>query len=419
MRILFINYMNSSLPTMIRTLELAKATSLHGHNVTLSFMHPSFNPPPFFYDVLEAYKSGDLSIKYKPLSGHVPQRQMAGKVTECRPRMRGLIRQIIGSLRYIPAEVRLFKEVRPDVIVARPDHVISFVFTSALFRIPLVLETDGPIEEMDYYWGISSKWLRYIDLMRARSARAILYISKVCGQLWLEKRIPAERLFLCPNGADPDFFKPIPAGEREELRRKYGLEGTTVIGFSGNQRQWHGVNLLLKSVLPLLQQNPGIKVFVIGTIEDKQSLGLDDIPADVVDRQIVFTGPVNYLDMPKMIDLVDLVVMPYPYLELFHFSPMKMFEALSLGKTIVAPRMGQIADLLSNLDSAYLYDPEVDGAMLDAVTRGLEAIRADNKGCDNRKLLIQGHSWFQRGAAVSSACRYALESRTVFKGIES
>ena len=397
---------------MIRTLELAKATSHQGHQVTLSFMHPAFNPPAFFYDVIKAFKSERLLIRYKSYAeSRKPKDGPPGKITESKPRLIGLIRQIISSLRYIPEEIKLLKEIRPDVIIARPDHVVSFIFTAKYLRIPLILETDGPIEELDFFWGISSRWLRYIDLIRGRSADAILYISNVCGQLWLNKGIPEERLFLCPNGADPEVFRPLSLTEREKIRHQFGLRGSTVIGFSGNQRRWHGIDRLLKSVIPLLRQNPLIKIFIIGTIEDKRSLGLNNLPVDIIEKQVIFTGAVNYLEMPKIIDISDIVVMPYPSMELFHFSPMKMFEAMSLGKIIIAPLQGQIADILSSLDSAILYEPDQGDALLNAIKLGLEVVSNGMNGISGRELLIRGHSWTTRGKVVSEACSYAIKSK--------
>ena len=146
MRLLFLNYMNASLATMIRSLELATATSRLGHDVTLCFMHPTFRPPDSFREVL-ATRSGDrLVIRYPPPA---PPRAGApaspGRVTEARPSAAGLALQAAASLRYVPAETTLVRNARPDVIVARPDHVFSFLATSRLTRTPLVLDTDGPV----------------------------------------------------------------------------------------------------------------------------------------------------------------------------------------------------------------------------------------------------------------------------------
>ena len=164
-------------------------------------------------------------------------------------------------------------------------------------------------------------------------------------------------------------------------------------------------------MIPLLRQNPLIKIFIIGTIEDKRSLGLNNLPVDIIEKQVIFTGAVNYLEMPKIIDISDIVVMPYPSMELFHFSPMKMFEAMSLGKIIIAPLQGQIADILSSLDSAILYEPDQGDALLNAIKLGLEVVSNGMNGISGRELLIRGHSWTTRGKVVSEACSYAIKSK--------
>lgn len=399
---------------MIRSLELAKGTSEHGHRVTLCFMHPAFHPPSFFVELMRRYESQNLSIRsvrQLASSEHAPAQERPGRITEIRPRLRGLIKQILGSFWYLPYELKLFKEIGPDVVVARPDHILSFVLSCRLRGIPLVLDTDGPVEELDYYWGVSSKWLRPIDTWRARRAQAILYISDLCGAIWRGKAIPEDRLFLCPNGADPNVFKPLPPEAREEARRKWGLSGSIVIGFSGNQRKYHGVGNLLQAAIPLLREDPALKILVIGLIQDRAALGLENIPHELLGERIVFTGSVNYADMPASIDLVDIVVMPYPQLELFHFSPMKMFEALAMGKIIVASRQGQIADFLSILDSAFLYDPDRPEALTKAIQRGITFFQSKAGDMNGRKMLIQKHTWLHRGEVVITACFGALRQK--------
>jgi len=409
-RLLFLNYMNASLATLIRSLELARATSIAGHEVTLGYLHPGFRPPASFRDLLAARRSERLAIRCPPpAAGREGRagRGGPGKVTEARPSAAGLARHALASLRYVPAEIALIRETRPDAIVARPDHVFSFLFSSRLTRTPLVLDTDGPVEELDAYWGISSRWFRGLDALRARRAGAVLYISTVCGDLWRAKGLPEDRLFKCPNGADPEIFAPLPAEERRGLRRTLDLEGCRVIGFAGNQRRWHGVGDLIRSAVPLLQEDAGLRLLVIGQVEDRGALGLESCPPPLIEERVVFTGPVAYGDMPRFLDAADILAMPYPALDLFHFSPMKMFEGLALGKVLVAPRLGQIAEILGDSKAACLYDPRRPGSLLLALRRALALPPA--AGGEGRDLLLREHTWRRRAEVVERACGRAAE----------
>src|SRR4030067_664344 len=141
--------MNRSLATMVRSFELANATSRLGPPLTLAFMHPGFTPPSFFLEMLANSISENYKIRYRSVNSpleHGTKYRVAGKVTECRPSALGLIKQMGMSFQYVRDEFPLVREEKPDVIVARPDHVLSFLVTAGAKRIPLGLETGGPVE---------------------------------------------------------------------------------------------------------------------------------------------------------------------------------------------------------------------------------------------------------------------------------
>jgi glycosyltransferase involved in cell wall biosynthesis len=54
---------------------------------------------------------------------------------------------------------------------------------------------------------------------------------------------------------------------------------------------------------------------------------------------------------------MDLTVAPYVPQPDFYFSPLKIVESLAAGKPVVAPRLGQIAELLGDGTAGSLYTP--------------------------------------------------------------
>lgn len=426
MKILFLNYMTTSLPTMIRSFELARAAAGRGHEAVLAFMHPDFSPPEWFRAHLEVSRDDRFEVRLpdtpraggRPASstgaetagGVTTDRPAAtpGRVTDARPSVLGLFRQAAGSLRFVAAERALLAATRPDVVVARPDHVFSFLRSTREAKMPLVLDTDGPVEELDHFWGIRSTWFRGLDAWRARRAGALLHISRVTGELWRSKGIDPGRLFLCPNGADPEVFRPRGDEERRRARSGLGLEGKRVVGFAGNQRAWHGVGDLIRAVAALSSDAPDVRLLLIGSLEDRGALGLGDLPQHFIEERIVFTGAVPYREMPARLDAADLLALPYPALPLFHFSPMKLFEALAMGKVIVAPRQGQIGDLLDGLPSARLYAPGEPGGLTRALAGALAL--PPGAGAASRRLLEASETWAHRGAVVEAACRRAIDA---------
>ena len=417
MKIVYFNYVDNAIGPLIRTLELAKACADNGIEVALYCMSRGFKPPAFVFERIRAYQSDKLRIHYSTrFESAVMQAQAkpaAPKQAPGEPRARtlGLLKQTAASLRHVRAEVEIIRREKPDAVMARPDLAFSFCLSTRWTGVPLVLDTDGPVEELALYWGVPSKLFPVFDTWRARAADSILVISRVCQEL-LRAKLPADtRFFVVPNGTHAQEFAPQPAARRQALQQTLGLTEGRVVGYSGNQRVWHGLPHLLRSCRPLLQADPALKVLVIGCGFNPGLQQQCAIPEEVFRKQIVFTGPLSYWDMAAHIDLADLMVMPYAQLPLFYFSPMRMFEAMSLGKSLITSRQGQMQDLLDGRAAVRFFDTAREEGLHEVLAASIydEAFIAE--GRRNRDYLVSEHTWHARGATIRQALAQAVAGR--------
>jgi glycosyltransferase involved in cell wall biosynthesis len=417
MKIVYFNYISNTIGPIIRTLELAKGCSDNGVVVSLYFMHKDFSPPEFVYERIKSYQSDTLHIHYNTrhessLQNISRQPQTSPKKSPGEPKMRlrGLVKQAVFSLFHIPQEIKILKSEKPDAVMARPDHAFSFCFSTKIARVPLVLDTDGPVEELALYWGISSQALVKFDTWRAKTSDAIMVISNVCKDLLQAKMSNRDCFYIVPNGTHKDEFAPQPQASRDALKRQWGLEGCRVIGYSGNQRVWHGLPNLLKASLPLLQKDKSLKVLIIGCGINNELMKQCEVPEDIFNNQIIFTDRLSYWDMASHIDLADIMVMPYDILEIFYFSPMRMFEAMSLGKSIITSNQGQMHDLLDERSSVMFFDPNTPNGLHDALASTVYNDPFISSGMKNREYLIAEHTWRHRGETTKEAIRYAINN---------
>jgi glycosyltransferase involved in cell wall biosynthesis len=414
MKIVYFNYLADAIGPLIRTLELAKSCSDNGVTVSLYFMNKGFNPPEFVYERIRSYQSERLTIHYnnrneKQLIAEAESNGVQAKSPgEPRIRLRGLLKQSALSLLYIPAEIKIIRREKADAVMARPDHAFSFCFSSRLAGVPLVLDTDGPVEELDLYWGISSRGLSKLDTFRARSSSAVSVVSNVCEELWHNKISDRKRFFIVPNGTHQEEFLPQPVEKREELATSLSLQECRVIGYSGNQRVWHGLPNLLRSALPLLKNDKKLKILIIGCGFNEDLMEECGIPESIFRHQVVFTGRLSYWDMAAHIDLADIMVMPYDKLPLFYFSPMRMFEAMSLGKSLITSDQGQMHDLLDERSSVRFFDPADTNDLHRVIKTSIYDDDFIQSGLRNREYLIAEHTWRARGAQIKEAITYAV-----------
>ena len=274
MKIIYFDYNNECLPPLLRSFELMRAAAALGHTVMLRLCHGRMRQSKWFFEMLSSSRTENFFVSFNNPVSFVPNRYgESSKIKAWK-----MVRSSVYANRFIFSEIRMVRSFKPDVIVARPDNVYSFLTTVLVARVPLVMSPDGPVEELSSIYGYTAKWPVSFDLWRAKKANAILYINDVCGNLWKQKGIPADRLFLCPNGADPEVFKPLKKEERLTIRKSFGFtENEIVIGFCGNQRFWHGLPNLFKSFVEVSEKISNLRLLVIGPLDDPESVGIDAI----------------------------------------------------------------------------------------------------------------------------------------------
>nr|MDQ3397619.1 glycosyltransferase family 4 protein [Deinococcota bacterium] len=107
-----------------------------------------------------------------------------------------------------------------------------------------------------------------------------------------------------------------------------------------------------------------------------------------------FTGAVALEEVPRFLMQMDAAAAPYPPLANFYFSPLKVYEYLAAGLPVVASRVGQLAELLTDGVDGLLYPPGDARALAGALTRlaGDAALR-ERLGRAGRAKVEAKHSW--------------------------
>jgi len=108
-----------------------------------------------------------------------------------------------------------------------------------------------------------------------------------------------------------------------------------------------------------------------------------------------------------LLDACDVLVSPHvPLAENKEFfgSPTKLFEYMAMGKAIVASRLGQIGDVLTDEETALLVEPGDAKEMSAAIMRLAESPELRKRlGAAARRAAIGRHSWTSNSQKVVDA----------------
>src|SRR5262249_9507663 len=145
--------------------------------------------------------------------------------------------------------------------------------------------------------------------------------------------IAPERVRILPNAVDTERFCPDVDGI--PIRRRLNLEGQLVIGFAGTFKPWHGLDLLLEAFGTFHTMAPSSHLLLIGDGPLKASMD-DMVRRAGLEQAATFVGSIAHEEMPTYLAAVDIAIAPYPALDSFYYSPLKLFEYMAMGRAIVA-----------------------------------------------------------------------------------
>lgn len=266
-----------------------------------------------------------------------------------------------------------------DVIYARDYHTaIIALLPRLLFHKKLIYEINGLANEEQKLKRHSflNRLLVFIikkaeGLATKYSERIISVTPRIATYLNKDFECPLEKVVVIGNGVDIKRFYPIRdpnllATWRDRL--SVGREDMVVV-FVGNLARWQGVETLIESGFKLFQKNERIKFLIVGDGPLKENL-MKKVSESQWKQKIIFTGMVDYEEIPLLINIGDICVAPFVSKrnQKTGVSPLKIFEYMACGKPVVASRISGL-EFIEEEGIGRLIEPEDN--------EGLEHVLAD------------------------------------------
>lgn len=224
-----------------------------------------------------------------------------------------------------------------------------------------ILEVNAPlVDEQRRFRGLCLEQVaRRMESESFRGADHVVTVSEAVRQhVQTAGGVNSERLHVIPNGVDVRRFGA--AYGREALRVRIGFSPENcAIGFVGSFKPWHGTGFLFDVFESIAAVRPGARFLGVGDGPEWERLRERASSGGYGDR-VALVGRIPHADIPSWIAATDIMVAPYQAAPDFYFSPLKVVEALASGRPVVAPRIGQLVDLIDHGKNGLLY--EVDDA---------------------------------------------------------
>ncbi len=230
---------------------------------------------------------------------------------------------------------------------------------ATLLKIPFILEINSPlIEEEKKFRTLNLEPLaKTIEKFNFSKAHKIMVVSEALKKYVVKKGTPSQKVVVLPNAVNSDLFNPQVASTDSFSKKLKNQKGKKfILGFVGSLKPWHGIRLLADAFLKLYQQDKSYHLLIVGEGPEKKLLEELQMKNDL-NGAVTLVGAVSHHKIPGLIQQMDVALAPYPKLEYFYFSPLKLFEYMAVGKPVVASNSGQIKNIIKHGQDGLLFDP--------------------------------------------------------------
>ena len=264
--------------------------------------------------------------------------------------------------------------------------------------VPGLLEVNAPLidEQVEHRGLVDSEGATRATQRVFQAADALLAVSDEVATYLEQQPHTLGRVHLIPNGVNPKRFSFDHDVEPDDSNHVFR------IGFVGSLKPWHGVADLMEAFFMLRERCDDVRMTIVGDGPERSKLKDQLSKAPVAVQQAVeLTGAVSPDDIPAHLASFDIAVAPYPQLQNFYFSPLKIYEYMAAGCAVVASRVGQIEQVMQHERNGLLYPPGDAFSLCDALDqlRTQPLLRA-KLGHSARQTVLKYHTWDSRVARI-------------------
>jgi glycosyltransferase involved in cell wall biosynthesis len=277
-----------------------------------------------------------------------------------------------------------------------------------------VLEVNAPLvyEQQQYRAGLTCPPLaRWVERYVWQKADLMIAVSDSLRCQMQSFGVSPERIHVLPNAVDPQLFHTDSDGKR--LRERLKLNGRFTIGFVGTFRPWHGVDFLVEAFQHIHREDPSTHLLLVGEGPLRARLG-SLVQKSGLQEAVTFAGRVAHQDVPHYLAAMDVAIAPYPPLDEFYYSPIKLFEYMAAGRAVVASRVGQIAQIVEDGVTGLLYEPGNRGSLVDCIQRLRKDAELRNEIGRRASAACSEYTWSRNAARVIDWVKPLINQSSAF-----
>lgn len=299
--------------------------------------------------------------------------------------------------RYATALTRLALEQRPFLLHAASNYWNGLATVEAARRLglPSVYEVRGLWEitrgsrDPEMMGGELFRFMARMETDAAQHATRVIAITAALKEELVRRGVQEEKIDVVPNGVDTARFRPV---ERDyALAARLGLVEKTVVGYVGSVLDYEGIDLLIDAAAQLCGERDDIAFLIVGDGAELHQFQ-QRVQRDRLEHAIQFTGRVPHAEIESYYSVID--ICPFPRLPLpvcEMVSPLKPFEAMAMGKTVIASDVAALAEVVTDGANGLLHVKGDSASLTHVMRRALDDAQLRARVADRGLAWVREH----------------------------
>jgi glycosyltransferase involved in cell wall biosynthesis len=231
-----------------------------------------------------------------------------------------------------------------------PDVLVFSALVPKLLGAKVILDLHDPMPElMMSIYGLREGsravgLLKFLEKISLWFADAVLTVNLACKRIFISRSCDACKLQVVMNSPDEGIFQFVPAAAAPRASTGKPF----VLMYHGSIVERHGLDLAVVALEKILQQVPHAVLRIYGGSTPFLQQVMEDVKARGLGHAVQHFGPKNLNQIVAAIDECDVGVIPNRRSIFTEINtPTRIFEYLSRGKAVIAPRAPGITDYFS------------------------------------------------------------------------
>jgi glycosyltransferase involved in cell wall biosynthesis len=301
---------------------------------------------------------------------------------------------------YVGQVEKLARKHKLGIVHGASNYWNGFAAVSAARRLglPSVYEVRGLWEltrisrDTSYEGSEMFSLTAKLEAAACRAADHVLTITDALRSEMVGRGVPGDKVSVLPNGVDTSRF--LPRDRDRALAAELGIADSIVIGYVGSVLDYEGIDLLLEAIARLRTRRDNFHLLVVGDgaaydecVSKCNRLGLQDVAT--------FTGRIPHHEVERYYSLVDVAPFPRKPLPVCEaVSPLKPFEAMSMGKVPVVSSVAALTEIVQHDENGLVFTKGDVQSLVEVLDRvvGDSALRA-RLGVAARDWVVRERNW--------------------------